>query len=57
MGTIIAFTKLTMSMVLVMLVVNIAKVGCSAVEKHKADEEPFPQNNCFSDSTIVWTKN
>ena len=57
MGKIIIFTKLTMSMVLVMLVVNIAKIGCSAAEKHKVDEEPFPQNNCFSDSTIVWTKN
>ena len=57
MGTAITFTKLTMKMVLVMLVVNIANIGCSELENHKAEEEPFPQNNCFSDSTIVWTKN
>ena len=57
MGTLLTITKLTMSMVLVMLIVNIAKIGCSAVEKHEAGEEPFPQNNCFSDSTIVLTKN
>ena len=44
-------------MVLVLLIVNIVTVESLEVEEEIKEDEPFPQNNCFSDTTMVWTKN